>query len=82
MGVGEGIAGFSLSLPDMPVLLPVSVFLLPASALEFVGFAGVEHVDPHNQRAMVPTGWKMCCAVSVWSRTADHTSMKHAEHRE
>jgi hypothetical protein len=56
------------------------VFLLPAAALDVVGFAGVEHVDPHNQRAMAPTGWKICCAASVWWRTADHTSMKHAEH--
>ncbi|WP_306192574.1 MULTISPECIES: hypothetical protein [unclassified Streptomyces] len=44
----------------MPVLLPVSVFLLPAAALDAVGFAGAEHVDPHNQRAMTLTGWKMC----------------------
>jgi hypothetical protein len=56
VGVGEGIAGFSLSLPDMPVLLPVSVFLLTAAALDVVGFAGVEHVGSCNRRAMVPTG--------------------------
>ncbi|WP_158103958.1 hypothetical protein [Streptomyces carpinensis] len=43
----------------MPVLLPVSVFLLPATALDVVDLAGVEHVDSQNQRAMAPTGWKI-----------------------
>jgi len=38
VGVGEGIAGFSLSLPDMPVPLSVSVFLLSAAAPDALGF--------------------------------------------
>ncbi|MFF9208712.1 hypothetical protein [Streptomyces sp. NPDC014791] len=45
MGVGEGIAGFSLSLPDMPVLLPVSMFLLLIAARDVILLAGIEHVD-------------------------------------
>ncbi|MGR6974953.1 hypothetical protein ACU639_36050 [Streptomyces cynarae] len=56
----------------MPVLLPVSVFLLPAAALDVVGLAGVEHVAPQNQRAMTPTGWKMRYAVRMVAHLGPH----------